>query len=258
MSVYVFDMDGVLFRMDEPVPGAARAVARLRESGEAIYFLTNNSSKTRADYVAKLHRLGFAADIGEVMTSSYATGRLLQEWGAVGRSVYVVGEYGITEELAAAGMNVVPYGDDVPIDYVVVGWDRGLTYQKLAEAHFAIMRGARFVATNRDSTYPDAGGRTLSGGGSIVAAIETSSGVVPLTVGKPETYTLDLILRSAGASPTECVVVGDRLDTDIAVGRRAGARTVLALTGVTSREQAEAAPAGTRPDVIVDSVADLA
>ena len=254
--VCVFDLDGVLYRMDDPVPGAREALERLRARGTAVFFLTNNSSRTRQDYVRKLQSLGMRASVEEVMTSAYAAGRLFQEWGAVGRTVYVVGESGLRQELAWAGMRVVDYSDEAAIDYVVVGWDRSFTYQKLTEAHLAIGRGARFVATNRDATYPNAGGRTLPGSGALVAAVEACTGVTPFTVGKPETYALDLILRQAGCAPPDCLVVGDRLDTDIAVGLRAGTATALVLTGVSTRADVEARP-DLRPDYIWDSLDEM-
>src|SRR5438270_5149865 len=110
------------------------------------------------------------------------------------------------------------------IDFVVVGWDRGFTYSKLAGGHLALAAGARFIATNRDATYPDAGGKTLPGSGSLVAALVTCSGQEPITIGKPEPYSLELILRMAGASPQECMVIGDRIDTDLGIGKAVGAR----------------------------------
>ncbi len=255
--LYVFDLDGVLYRMDDPIPGAAEALERVRGRGALTFFLTNNSSRTRSDYAQKLTRLGIPASPSEVMTSAYATGRMLVEAGAAGKSVYVVGEEGLRYELSAAGMRVVPYSDEDTIDYVVAGWDRQFTYTKLTEAHWAIGRGAAFIATNRDATYPDAGGRTLPGGGSVVAAIQTCSGVTPTTVGKPEPYTLDLILRETGTRREECLVVGDRLDTDIALGRRGGVRTALVLTGVTSRADVAAAPSEWRPDLVLNDVTEL-
>jgi HAD superfamily hydrolase (TIGR01450 family) len=191
------------------------------------------------------------------MTSAYAAGRWFQEQGAAGKTVYVVGEAGLRAELEAAGMVPVEYDEERRIDFVVAGWDRQFSYAKMAEAHFAIGRGARFVATNRDVTYPDAGGRTLPGGGAIVASIEACTGVTPVTIGKPEPYTLDLLLRTAGASRDECLVIGDRLDTDIAIGRRVGARTALVLTGVSTREEAERAPEQMRPDVVWETLAEM-
>src|SRR5207247_84149 len=140
------------------------------------------------------------------------------------------GEQGLKDELAAVGMRLVEYSEDEPIDYVVCGWDRQFTYAKMTNAHLAIARGAQFIATNRDATYPDSGGRTLPGSGAIVASIETCSGVTPRVIGKPEPYTLELILQMSGYTPDQCVVIGDRLDTDIAIGNRVGAKTVLVLT----------------------------
>jgi len=255
--IYVFDLDGVLYRMDEPVPGAPEAIQRLRARGDSVFYLTNNSSRTRAEYVEKLAGFGIPATPDEVMTSGYATAQLLVEWSALGKNLYVIGEQGLREELNAVGLRLVEYSEETPIDYVVVGWDRQFTYHKLTEAHLAILRGATFIATNRDPTYPDAGGRTLPGGGAIVAAVETCTGVVPRTIGKPEPHTLQLILRRANAAPTECLVIGDRLDTDIALGKRVGARTALVLTGISTRADAEAAPPELRPDHVWNDLCEL-
>jgi phosphoglycolate/pyridoxal phosphate phosphatase family enzyme len=255
--LYVFDMDGVLFRMDDPLPGASEAVHRLMNRGDTVYYLTNNSSKSRADYVRKLARFDIPADEDHVMTSAYATAQFFIESGAVGKSVYVVGEQGLRDELSAVGMNVVDYTDDARIDYVVSGWDRQFTYAKLAEAHLATGRGATFIATNRDATYPDSGGRTLPGSGAIVASIETCTGVVPKTIGKPEPYSLELILRLAGTGPEECMVIGDRLDTDIGIGKRVGTKTALVLTGVTTRAELETAPPELLPDFVFETLHEL-
>lgn len=255
--LYVFDMDGVLWTMDDPIPGAAACLARLRARGDTVFFLTNNSSKSRTDYVEKLARFDISAATDEIMTSAFATAQMFREEGMVGRSVYVVGETGLREELAAVGMKMVEYGEETPIDYVVVGWDRQFTYRKLMEAHRAIAHGAAFIATNRDATYPDAGGRTLPGSGALVAAVETCSGVTPRTIGKPEPYTLELILRMANAAPQDCLVIGDRLDTDIALGKRVGAQTALVLTGVHGRADVAAVPPERRPDYLWNDLNEL-
>lgn len=264
MRIYVFDMDGVLFRMDDPLPGAADAIRRLEERGERAFFLTNNSSKSREDYVEKLARFDIHTSVDEIMTSAYATGLLFQEMGVTGKRVYVVGENGLKRELRLAGMEIVNEEETVDdtadllgVDYVVAGWDRGFTYTKLAQAHQAIVNGASFIATNRDVTYPDSGGRTLPGGGAIVAAIETCTGLVPRTVGKPEPYSLELILKQAGVSPQDCLVIGDRLDTDIAIGKRVGAPTALVLTGVSTREEAETAGPDLHPDQIWNDLTEF-
>ncbi len=255
--VAVFDMDGVLWTMDEPLPQAAEAVARCRRSRAAVFFLTNNSSRSRQSYVEKLARFGIPSTQDDIVTSAHATAiRLAAD--RPGATVVMIGEAGLRQELSDAGLRVVEYAEGDSVDFVVVGWDRMLSYDKLAQAHGAVVRGgARFIATNRDATYPDAGGRTLPGGGSIVAAVATCTGVEPETIGKPEPYTLNCILDTVGALPGECLVIGDRLDTDIALGRRVGAITALVLTGVSTREECEAAPADARPHHIWPNLSHL-
>src|SRR2546423_12280512 len=139
-------------------------------------------------------------------------------------------------------MQVIESSEIIDPHFVLSGWDRQFTYTKLAHAQQYIQRGAVFIATNRDATYPDSGGRTLPGSGALVAALETCSGVIPLVIGKPEPYTLELILRRAGARPDECLVIGDRLDTDIAIGKAVGTRTALVLTGVHTQADIAACP----------------
>jgi|YelNatPaOPRAMG01_1025707.scaffolds.fasta_scaffold02844_10 4-nitrophenyl phosphatase len=258
MKTYVFDMDGVLFRMDDPLPGAAEAISLLRNKGCNIYFLTNNSSKTRMEYQEKLVRFNIHAELSEIITSAWATGRYFVERNEIGKRVYVVGEGGLKEELSAVGMRVTPFRNETHFDYVVVGWDRQFTYQKMAEAHRAIGDGAVFIATNRDSTYPDSDGRTLPGNGAIVAAIETCSGITPITIGKPEPYTLELILRLSNTPSRECMIIGDRLDTDIALGKKVGVRTGMTLTGVCSKTDIDNAPANMRPDHIWGNLREFA
>ena len=261
-SVYVFDLDGVLYLGDTAIPHAAEAVKRLGESGKQIYFLTNNSGKTRADYHKKLADVnGLDVPESAIFTSAYATALYLKQRGAAGRSVFVIGESGLAAELSASGGLVAitePDSVDIhDIDYVVVGIDKQFTYDKLRFAHAAITRGhAQFIATNRDATFPMETGE-IPGGGSLVAALVMATGREPTTIGKPETHAYEAILADAQVTAADSVMVGDRLDTDIAVGRRAGAGTVLVLTGVTSAEKASAAPPEWRPDRIIGDLRDL-
>jgi phosphoglycolate/pyridoxal phosphate phosphatase family enzyme len=257
MKVNVFDMDGVLFRMDDPLPGAAEAVRRLRDRGESVFFLTNNSSKSRDEYVAKLARFDIPSTPDEIMTSAYATALMFRETGQAGKSVYVVGEAGLKRELQNGGMEIVEDLEERWPDFVVAGWDRQFTYSKLAAAQQAISHGATFIATNRDKTYPDTGGRVLPGGGAIVAAIETCTGVVPKTIGKPEPYTLEIILKLSGTSPSDCLVIGDRIDTDIAIGKAVGAFTALVLTGISTMADVKAAPPSWKPDYIWSNLSQM-
>ena len=261
-SVYVFDLDGVLYLGETAIPYAAEAVRRLQNDGKHVYFLTNNSGKTRADYRKKLADVnGLDVPESAIFTSAYATALYLKQRGAAGRSVFVIGEPGLAAELSASG-GLVPItqpdsADVNDIDYVVVGIDKQFTYDKLRFAHAAITRGhAQFIATNRDATFPMETGE-IPGGGSLVAALATATGREPTTIGKPETHAYEAILDAAGVTAAASVMVGDRLDTDIAVGRRAGAGTVLVLTGVTSLEKAQAAPREWRPDRIIGDLREL-
>lgn len=252
VRTFVFDLDGVVYRGEQPLPGAVDTIKILRQLGHQVYFLTNNSTQTRTTYALKLRGMGIEADEGCIMTSSYATALYLNEIGARGASVYVVGEGGLDEEISAIGMKLVRNGASDRAEYVIVGLDRDFCYDTLVTAQQSILHGARFIATNRDGTYPLENDVVIPGGGTMVAAIEAATGVKPLLIGKPEIYAVRKVLDLAHASPEESVVVGDRLDTDILAGKRIGATTVLVLTGVTTRADLESAPEEMQPDIVVD------
>lgn len=259
MSVraFVFDLDGVLYRGKQPLPGAVQAVDTLRRLGYQVYFFTNNSSKTRQEYAQKLSQMGLKCDIDHIMTSSYATALYFLERNAQGKKVFVVGMNGIRDELARIGMKLVEDDRYSDADFVVVGIDKNFTYEKLAKAQKAILAGAEFIATNRDATFPTENGGILPGGGAIVAAIEVAVGRSPVLIGKPSTYAMEKVIRLAGADPTEVAVVGDRLDTDILAANRMGAISVLVLTGIATRKDAETAPKEMRPCFIIESLSEL-
>lgn len=232
----IFDLDGTLYRGAEPTPGAVETLAELRRRGTHLKFLTNNSAKTPSDLVAKLHQMGIAADPEDIFTS--ATGAAFSLKGQVDWA-FTVGEHGLSNALWNAGIYKGPA--DGP-GAVVVGICRHFTYELMNQALQVLLDpDVRFVATNTDATYPLEQGRVEPGAGSIVAAIATCSGRTPEVIGKPSPFMIDLILSQAGVSPKDCLVVGDRLDTDIEAGHRAGCETHLVLCGVT-RE----APAGQR------------
>ena len=256
--LFVFDLDGVVYRGETAVPGAVPTLHALAARGDSLWFLTNNSTRSRADYAAKLTRLGIPARPEQVMTSAFATGLHLRGMGAEGKSVYVVGERGLAEEMRLAGMRVLPDEDGASsADFVVVGLDREATYARFRRAHALIRAGARFIATNRDPTFPMEGGVEIPGGGSMVAFLETSAGPAELTIGKPEPFTWQHILRIAGVPPEQSVMVGDRADTDVLGARRVGMRTALVLTGVTQPEDLPGLPEEQRPDVVMRSLEEL-
>lgn len=256
---YVFDLDGVVYRGDEPQPHAQEVIPALRSRGHNVRFYTNNSAQSRQSYANKLSLMGIPTSPDDIMTSSYAAALYFIEHNAAGKTVYRIGEQGITEELEAVGMGVISNGDNPGsrIDYVVVGIDRDFHYDKLARAQQAILDGAKFIATNEDPTFPIEGGRVRPGGGCMVAALRTATAVEPFVVGKPQTYAFDKILELTDTPPERAIMIGDRLDTDILVGNRAGAHTVLVLTGVTTREQAERAVGDEKPERIIETLAEL-
>ncbi len=251
----VLDMDGVLIRGDRALPGAPEAVDRLREQGRIVSFVTNNSIRHRRDHCAKLRRLGFEANEGEIVSSASATALYLKQSrpDGIGR-VFVIGEDGLAEELREAGAHVVEGSDGV--DFVVVGMDRWFTYAKLARAQQAIFGGARFIATNTDPVFPTEHGFD-PGGGTMVAALETAVRRPPdAIVGKPHTLGLEVMLGQMGLAPAEVAIVGDQLSTDIVAGNRAGLTTILVLTGISTREEGERAEGDMRPDVVAKTVVE--
>jgi phosphoglycolate/pyridoxal phosphate phosphatase family enzyme len=255
--VCVFDLDGVVYLGNTPIPGAIDSLNGLAEAGHALYFLTNNSTARRDDYVARLSGMGFRTDAAHVMTSAYATALHLAAEGAAGKAAFVVGEAGLAAELESVGVRVLGLEDAERADYVVAGLDRGLTYAKLLRAHREIVEhGACFVATNRDATYPMETGE-IPGGGAIVAPIETSTGVRGITIGKPEPGTWRRILALAGAAPAGAIMVGDRPETDIMGAKAVGLHTALVLTGVTSAAALPGLPAPQRPDHVLKDLTEL-
>jgi phosphoglycolate/pyridoxal phosphate phosphatase family enzyme len=255
--IVIFDLDGVVYLGNTPIPGAIEALNRLQGEGHDLYFLTNNSTARRQDYVDRLARMGFQTDDHHVMTSAYATGLYLQAQGASGKSVFIVGESGLAAEMELAGLRVVTEEDPATADYVVAGLDRRLTYAKLLRAHREITEnGAVFVATNRDATYPMETG-AIPGGGAIVAPIECSTGVAAVTIGKPEPGCWLRILKVAGGSPEQALMVGDRSETDIMGAKAVGIHTALVLTGVTPPEAVAGLPEPQQPEFVIADLTAL-
>jgi len=258
VSAWIFDLDGVIWRGNSPIAGAAQSVERLRAAGKRCLFATNNSARAPEHFSARLNDMGIRAASEDVVTSATATAFYVSVHLPRAR-VFVVGEEGVQGLLRDVGARVVTV-ENAPnfpeVDCVVAGIDRAFTYGKLRLAHFYIGRGARFIATNRDATFPVEGG-VVPGAGSIVAAIETASGVAPLSMGKPEPAMLLGILERFGLAPDEAAIVGDRLDTDIACGARAGIGTVCVGTGVTPLEEAREATGELRPDLVFRDLPDM-
>jgi 4-nitrophenyl phosphatase len=241
----MLDLDGVVWLSDRAIPGSPEAVRRLRKAGERITVVTNNSSLTVAQYLAKLERMGIPTSVEDLLTSAQVAAGLMDP----GTRALVVGGDGIREALAARGVDVVD-GDAARVDTVVVGWTRAFDYDVLTHAMLAVRAGARLVGTNHDPTYPTPDG-VLPGGGSLVTAVAYASGVEAVIAGKPNQPTVDAVHRRFG---TIEVMVGDQPSTDGLLARRLGARWALVLSGVTRRSDLPVEPA---PDVIADNLAEL-
>ncbi len=244
IKLLLLDMDGVVYRGETAIAGSARAIANFRKMGKKIFFITNNSANSRPDYVRKLKRMGIAAKKSEIITSGFATSIYLKENFPDAR-VYVVGEGGLVQELREAGLRIVSMPRAESATHVVVGLDRGLSYGKIDAGLRALSSGAEFIATNDDPTYPIERG-IAPGAGATIGALSGCSGKKPrMTFGKPARYMVNLAMDLARAKAKETAIIGDRIDTDIAVGRKLGLRTILVLSGIAKRSDVERAK-GTR------------
>ncbi len=230
--------------------GAVEFVGELRSSGRRHLFLTNNSSRTREEYVSLLSSFGIESSPAQIVTSALAASRYVADRHS-GSSVFVIGEEGLRRELDGCGVPIVA---EPPADLVVVGIDWSFNYEKLRLASFAIRSGARFISTNRDATFPTEKG-LYPGAGSIVSAIQTASGRRPLNIGKPSRRIFDLCARMLGLEQSRIAVIGDRVETDIVGAKRSGMGGILVLTGVTSESDLGDLPA--QPDLVVESVRSL-
>lgn len=247
----IVDMDGVLYRLNTPIAGAPEFLQFLRQTGKPFLLVTNNSTLTPAQYVAKLARMGISVTEEDLMTSGEATATYLASVAPAGTRVLLIGEDGIRSALKQRGFVLT---EDSDAAYVVAGLDRQLTYTKLKSASLAIRAGARFIATNPDKTLPTEIG-LLPGAGAILAALEAATGVTPLVIGKPQPIMLELALQRLQARAEATAIVGDGLETDISGGRKLRLLTILVLSGVTSAEQL--ARSELQPDLVYEDIATL-
>ena len=271
----LLDCDGVLWRGDEPVPGAGAALRRAAAEGKRAIFCTNNSGKSREECARKIRALTGVGGVGpsDVLAASYAAARWLQARPEGRGEVLVLAGAGTRDELRASGVQVAEPSGDRPrmtnaelariprrgFSAVVVGAPDDFTYRQVCEACAAISDGATFLATNTDSADRLAGGRLMPGAGALVRYIETVTGKVPdIVCGKPGIWVQELLQGEFQVDPLKTLCVGDRLDTDIALGRALGcAATVLTLSGVTSQADLDRVDPSNLPDIVLESFADL-
>jgi 4-nitrophenyl phosphatase len=250
----IIDMDGVLWHGERPMPALIPFFETLRRRGIKFVLATNNASRSGTSYVEKLAGMGVRVALDEVLTSPQATALYLSQQ-APGARIYMIGEPGLRTELEARGLQVVNDGNSQSATHVVVGIDRTLTYAKLVEACLLIRAGAVFIGTNPDVTFPGERG-IVPGNGATLAALQASTGIRPQIIGKPEPEMMLQSLARMGATVHDTAVIGDRLDTDILGGQRAGLTTLLVLSGVTSA--ADAQTDAIKADYVFDDIGDVA
>ena len=250
----VCDLDGVLYRGDDPIEGAADAVQRLRAAGLSLLFCTNNSYPTRAAYAQKLRGMGIDIEARELLTSAVVTAEVLAARGLNGSRALVIGGPGLREALLEHDIEPLDGADGAP-DLVAVGYDPTFDYAAMRAATKALLDGSLFVATNNDPSFPAPGGALWPGAGAILASLQTASGRTPEVMGKPHQPMMDAAAAHLeGSDPI--FVVGDRPETDLAGGRAKGWTTVLVLSGVTSRTDVDSVRP--RPDVVLEDIGEFA
>ena len=260
---FIFDLDGTVYLGEAALPGAVETIAHLRQLGKRVLFVSNKPLYLREEYASKLTRLGIPTQVEEVITSAFVLARYLALTAPTLR-FYVIGEENLRQEMRGQGLRVVNELNDqdpmevidpVGIDAVVVAFDRTLDYRKLNTAYQALVTGAHFFATNGDNTCPMPGGAIPDAGATIAALEHITGRKVEVMAGKPSPIITQVALETLGSPPERCMMVGDRLETDILMGRQAGMHTAVVLTGVTRRADVDAAES--KPDFVIDNLSGI-
>lgn len=254
IKALILDMDGVIWKGDAPIGSLPETFARIRERGLKFVFATNNGTKTPEEYQQKLKELGVEIEAPQVVTSALGIAFMLARKYPKGTKIFMIGEDGIRAALEEKGFEILSTENAPEAQAFVMGIDRGINFQKIAEATLLVRAGVPFYTTNTDRTFPTPRGE-IPGSGAWLSVITIATGVEPIVAGKPFPYLMELALEKLGTKKEETLVVGDRLETDIAAGQGVGCPTVLVLSGVSTLEQAK--QWNPQPDVIVGSLSEL-
>lgn len=238
IKALIIDMDGVIWRGDAPIGDLPATFKRIRELGLKFVFATNNATRTAKQYVTRLQTFGVDVEPWQVVTSAQAAAHGLSQKFSRGTKVFMIGEDGLRLALEEKGFAILSIENAPDAQAVVIGLDRQIDFQKMVEATLLVRQGVPFYATNPDKTFPTPRGE-VPGAGAWCSVIVTASGVEPIVAGKPFPFLMELSLEKLGAAPEETLVIGDRLETDIAAGQGVGCPTALVLSGVSSRQQAQ-------------------
>ena len=254
IKALILDMDGVIWKADTPIGDLPSIFKRIRERGLKYVFATNNSTGTSEQYAARLNGFGVEAEPWQVITSSQAAAHAVAQKFPRGTKVFMIGEDGLRLPLEREGFEIVSVENAMQAEVVVMGFDRGINFAKGSEATLLVRKGIPFYATNMDKTFPTPRG-DIPGAGAWIAVITTATGIQPIVAGKPFPFLMELSLEKLGTKQEETLVVGDRLETDIAAGQAVGCPTALVLSGVSTKEQAKAWQPP--PTIIAESLANL-
>lgn len=254
IKALIIDMDGVIWKADAPIGDLPAIFKRIRERGLKFVFATNNGTRTSQQYVTRLQSFGVDVEPWQVITSAQAAAHGLSQKFPPGTKVFMIGEAGIRSALEENGFEVLSTEDASNAEAVLMGIDREITFQKMVEATLLVRRGIPFYVTNPDKTFPTPRGE-IPGAGAWYSVIVTASGVEPIVAGKPFPFLMELALEKLGTQKEETLVVGDRIETDIAAGQGVGCPTALVLSGVSSKLQADSwKPA---VDIVADDLSSL-
>jgi 4-nitrophenyl phosphatase len=254
IKALILDMDGVIWKGGAPIGDLPSIFKRIRGRGLKFVFATNNGTRTPEEYEQKLARLGVEIDASQVVTSALGVAFMLAQKHPRGTKVFMIGEDGIRAALDENGFEIIGVEKASEAEAVVMGIDRGVNFQKIVEATLLVRAGIPFYTTNTDRTFPTPRGE-IPGSGAWLSVITTATGVEPIVAGKPFPYLMELSLERLGTGKEETLVIGDRLETDIAAGQTIGCPTALVLSGVSTKEQAELwKPA---PNIIAGSLSEL-
>ena len=254
IKALILDMDGVIWKNDAPIGDLPKIFARIRERGLKFVFATNNGTKTPEEYQQKLADLGVDIEPWQVVTSAMGIAFMLAQKYPKGTKIFMIGEDGIRVALEEKGFEILSVENAPEAKAVVMGIDRGINFQKVAEATLLVRAGIPFYTTNTDRTFPTPRGE-IPGSGAWLSVIITATGVEPIVAGKPFPYLMELALEKLGTKKEDTLVIGDRLETDIAAGQNVGCPTALVLSGVSRKEQADQWMP--QPDMIMDSLSVL-
>jgi 4-nitrophenyl phosphatase len=256
IKALILDMDGVIWKSDAPIGDLPAIFKRIEARRLKYVFATNNGTKTPEQYVDRLAEFGVNVEPWQVVTSSLAVSHMLSATRKFpgGTKIFVIGEDGVSRALQDKGFEVLDVENAQDAQVVVMGIDRAITFDKMREATLLVRRGVPFYGTNPDKTFPTPRGE-IPGAGAWISVVTTATDVEPIYAGKPYPYMMELSLEILGTKKEETLVVGDRLETDIAAGQAVGCPTVLVLSGVATREQAKAWKPS--PDLVVRDLAEL-